>query len=582
MARAQTNAAFSVSQNSEMESSRSKGQAEDGHRFVLEYLLSDGQDSSSRLMPGHVWKAFKKWMGGFSAKNLKVGGQVFLSFVIFLGITSPLPVWDALSYGTMVPPVACIYMVMLGVQGGTMGNITLFQVYMIFSIILSGLLATLIKYLTWLAAGNDWSNNNVSKGATYVVLVSLSCGIFNILRWTWDATNMFFYTLSIFLIFNLGAYSGVGSELFYLTPVWVLVNIGIGTIITTMCSWFFFPVLASDSFRNATAEGIKRLANAVRSSTELILSPVDPESGLLQDATGKIDVITWRDKGLWDKTQKIAIDQRGVKSIIMGTRGLRIPVLLEFDFYSPKRFRFPIVPFLHVQTYSQIMASVIANMVRPVKSGNLNMRLVQDEDIRTAILNLSNALESVLEAISLSIKDTSMHPWSHVDTLLEESHSCWMQFLRLGQKQLRNSSDEEECFALRAISIFLFNIGSSLREVFFSSSIAIYKEDINSLKLSLDRLRRRPYWITSRTAYTNLEKDPEELTSILAPMPEEETDMELLLKGNEVYIYEAQNSGAFKKVLNSAFGLTSSSVMRPKRAFKVPIWFIVGLQVGII
>ena len=175
-----------------------------------------------------------------------------------------------------------------------------------------------------------------------------------------------------------------------------------------------------------------------------------------------------------------------------------------------------------------------------------------------------------------------MHPWSHVDTLLEESHSCWMQFLRLGQKQLRNSSDEEECFALRAISIFLFNIGSSLREVFFSSSIAIYKEDINSLKLSLDRLRRRPYWITSRTAYTNLDKDPEELTSILAPMPEEETDMELLLKGNEVYIYEAQNSGAFKKVLNSAFGLTSSSVMRPKRAFKVPIWFIVGLQVGII
>jgi hypothetical protein len=120
-----------------------------------------------------------------------------------------------------------------------------------------------------------------------------------------------------------------------------------------------------------------------------------------------------------------------------------------------------------------------------------------------------------------------------------------------------------------------------MREVFFSSSIAIYKEDSNSLKLSLDRLRRRPYWITSRTAYTNLDKDPEELTSILASVPEEETDMDSLLKGNEVYIYEAQNSGAFKKVLNSAFGLTSSSVMRPKTAFKVPIWFIVGLQVGI-
>ena len=580
MVPAHMKAGHSVS-HSGMKSSLSASQVEDGHRFVLGYLLSDGHNFSTLLLPRNIWNAWKKWVGGFSAKNVKLGGQVFLSFVIFLSITSPLPVWNALSYGTIVPPLACIYMVMLGIQGGNMGNITLLEIYMILSIILSGLLATLIKYLTWLAAGSDWSNNNVSKGVTYVVLVSFSCGIFNILRWKWDATNMFFYTASIFLIFNLGAYSGKGSGLNYLTPVWVLVDIGMGTTITTLCSWFFFPVLASDSFRNATAESIKRLANAVRSCTELVLSPIDPESGLLQDATGKLDVITWRDEGLWDKIQKIAIDQRGVKSIIMSTRGLRIPVLLELDFYCPTRLRFPIVPFLHVQTYSQIMSSVIGNMVRPVKSGNLNMRLIQDEDIRTAILNLSNALESVLEAISLSIKDASMHPWSNVDNLLEKAHSCWMKFLRLGQKQLRKSSNEEECFALRAISIFLFNIGSSLREVFFSSSIAIYKEDTSSLKLSLDRLRRRPYWITSRTAYTNLDRDPEELTSILASMPEEETDMDSLLKGNEVYIYEAQNSGAFKKVLNSAFGLTSSSVMRPKTAFKVPIWFIVGLQVGI-
>ena len=165
-----------------------------------------------------------------------------------------------------------------------------------------------------------------------------------------------------------------------------------------------------------------------------------------------------------------------------------------------------------------------------------------------------------------------------MDNQLEKCHSRWIEFLRIGQNKLRNCTDNDESFALRTISIFLFTIASNLREIFFSASIAIYKEDPDSLKLSLDRLRRRPFWITSRTAYTNLDKDPNELTSLVS-IPELDVDMDSLIKGNEVYIYDAQKSGAIKRVFNSAFGLPSSAVMRPKKAFKVPIWLIVGLQV---
>ena len=547
------------------------------HYFVLEHIHF-GEFVCSQLLPRNVWKATKKWIQGFSPNHLKVGGQVFLSFVVFLAMTSPLPVWEAFSYGTIVPPVACIFMILLGVQGGSMGNTTLLEIYMLASIVVSGLIATLIKYLTWLAAGQDWSNNNVSKGATYVVLVSVSCGVFNILRWKWDATNMFFCFASIFLIFGLGAYSGVDSEVDYLNPVWVLVNIGTGTLITTLCSWFFFPILASQSFRNATAESIHRLSKAVGSCKELILSPIDSESGLLQEASGKIDVITWRDEGLWDRAQKIAIDQRGARSSILSTRNLRIPVFLEFDFYTPGRFRFPMVPFLHLQTHAQLMSAVVGNMIRPIKSGNLNMRLMQEENIRIAIHNLCISLESALDAIALSIRNTSRHPWSNADSLLETCHSCWIVFLRMGQNQLRKCSDNDESFALRTISIFLFTIASNLREIYFSASIAIYKEDMDSLKLALGRLRRRPFWITSRTAYTNLDKDPDELTSLVSSK-ELDADADSSIKGNEVYIHEAQKSGAIKRVLNSAFGLPSSAVLRPKKAFKVPIWLIVGLQV---
>ena len=194
------------------------------HGFILFKLFerSSGapkttERSSWWAKDGVVRTRLDEYATGFAKDHWVLALQIFVSYVIVLGIVSPDAVYNALSYGGSFQPVwGIIYLLMLAVLGGTVGMNTLLQLYVVVSLVFAGCFGLWVRHMTYLAAGSDWSNNDVAKGATYTLLMGVSCGVFNILRWRWDVTNPFFFMCSIFLIFTQGSYSGPKADTLYL------------------------------------------------------------------------------------------------------------------------------------------------------------------------------------------------------------------------------------------------------------------------------------------------------------------------------------------------------------------------------
>ncbi len=194
------------------------------HGFVLFKLFerSTGdfgvsERSSWWAKDGFIRRRLDEYAKGFTRDHWVIALQTFVAYVIVLAIVSPDAVYAALSYGGSFQPVwGIIYLLMVCVLGGTVGMNTLLQLYIIVSLVFAGCFGLWVRHMTFLAAGSDWGNNDVAKGATYTLLMSLSCGTFNILRWRWDVTNPLFFMCSIFLIFTQGSYSGPKAGTLYL------------------------------------------------------------------------------------------------------------------------------------------------------------------------------------------------------------------------------------------------------------------------------------------------------------------------------------------------------------------------------
>ena len=320
------------------------------HSFVLWKIFerrrskqeSDGSEpkpsslaSSSSSWWLHAKENVKGYARGFGKDHWILFLQTFVAYVAVLAIISPDAVYTALSYGGSFQPVwGIIYLLMMCMLGGTVGMSTLLQMYVFVSLVFAGCFGLWVRHMTYLAAGSDWTNNDVAKGATYTVLVSVSCGAFNILRWRWDVTNPLFYLCSIFLIFTQGAYSGPGAGTLYLQPVYSLINISIATVMFTVVSWVLMPLYSATKMRMGTAKALQSLGKALLAERDLILGPVDAETGLLENASGKVDVITGRDTGLFDQCDVIGTHINTARGLILGNRPLRVPCLLEVDLYK--------------------------------------------------------------------------------------------------------------------------------------------------------------------------------------------------------------------------------------------------------
>ncbi len=532
------------------------------------------------------WKSYYK---GFTRKQYARGLQAFVAYVVVLCIISPDAVYNALSYGGSVSPAwGLIYLLMMAVIGGTVGINTLLEVYIIVSLVFAGAVGTLIRYLTYLAAGSDWSNNDFAKGATFALLGGFSCAIFNILRWKRDLTNVFFFMCSIFLVFTQGPYSGEGATLAFLTPVYTLITISLSTVVFLLISWILFPIYSSKGMRQNTAKSFSSLAKALGAEKDLMLGPMDEESGLLRDATGEIDIMTCRDKGLDNKCDAISKHVIEARAALLGNRALRVPSLLEVYLYKRRGpFTFPVVPFMHVDYYSHMLLSIITNLARPLKMGTTNVAKLQGIEIQKALNNLFGSFDSALQGMARYIDEYDDNPanrngWKSIDDLIEHTHDCWVEFLRAGQKAIKTSEDLEENFGLRIVSIFMYEVGCRLRELYFAVSIAICSIDNTALDLAFARIQKRPAWIFSRTAYEHLDEDPLDIIKMHASS-QSSTESPIhdskWVEKTKKSIEKMQHDKNMSTVLASEFGLTNRSAnMRPRKAFKVPLWFIMGLQ----
>ena len=562
---------------------------EDGTRTKEQRMSSSvkKQKAGGKTYTLGLWSWWRDvYVKGFTRTHVVTGLQVFVGFVVFLAIVSPDAVYDALSYnGTVAPTWGLIYSLMLCITGGTVGMNTLQQIYVEVSLVFAGCLGLLIRHLTYLAAGEDWNNNDVAKGATYSILISLTCGCFNVLRWKWDVLNPFFFMCSIFLIFTQGKYSGEGSGTLYLTPVYTLINLSIATMLYTLISWVLFPIYSSTTMRRSIASAFQSMGNAILAEKDLMLGPIDVESGLLQDATGKVDMVTGRDEGLYDQCQNIANHVMSARASILGNRSLRVPCLLEVDVYrTHNTWDFPVVSFMHVDYYSHILLSIITNLSRPLKMGMTNMRMLQSEEMKSSLRRLFRSFVDVLDAMAHFIADEkdskTRITWKEVDDMVELCHTGWIEFLRVGQRAISESKNADERFGVRIVSIFLYNLGSRMRELYLAVAIAVSSEDESALDLAFARYESRPSWLLSRVAYEHLDMDPldiihsDESMKVVAAVHDKEW-----FERTKKSIKAAQGDRELAAVLASEFGLTlKSGNARPRDAFKIPLWFIMGFQ----
>ena len=277
------------------------------------------------------------------------------------------------------------------------------------------------------------------------------------------------------------------------------------------------------------------------------------------------------------------------RALILGNRPLRLPCLLEIDlFRRHSSLTFPVLPFMHVEYYSHTLLSIITNLARPVKMGKCNMRKLQSADMVQALDNLFRSFDAVLCGMAHSITDESKNgdrqSWKSVDDLVEASHECWIEFLRAGQRAISSSESVDEKFGVKIVSIFLYEVGSRIRELYFSVAIAVSYEEPLALDLAFARVEKRPAWMLSRTAYEHLDMDPLDIIDIQmmglsagedrAPFHDKKW-----MARTKKAIRKAQHEKKLSAVLASEFGLAHKSAnLRPGKAFRLPLWLIMGLQ----
>lgn len=346
---------------------------------------------------------------------------------------------------------------------------------------------------------------------------------------------------------------------------------------------------SATKMRLGTAKALQSLGRALLAERDLILGPIDRETGLLSKASGKLDTITGRDTGLFDQCDVIGTHINTARALILGNRPLRVPCLLEIDlFRRHMSMTFPVLSFMHVEYYSHTLLSIITNLARPVKMGKCNMRKLQRADMVKALDNLFRSFDAVLCGMAGSIVEdtkTGNRPcWKRVDDLVEASHDCWMEFLRAGQRAISSPGHVDENSGVKIVSIFLYEVGSRIRELYFSVAVAVSHEEPLALDLAFARVEKRPAWMLSRTAYEHPELDPLDIVGIQmmglsagedrAPFHDEKW-----MARTKAAIHKAQHEKKLSAVLASEFGLAHKSAnLRPGKAFRVPLWLIMGLQ----
>ena len=471
----------------------------------------------------------------------KLALQLFLSFSITMAIVSPAPVWYALSYASVTPPLSLVFMVFL--VSSSQGGSTLACINMALGIALGGALSLAFTYLSYAAASSSWTSSSVTRAAVYATLFSLTMGLLNTLRWRRDATNqLFLFTCvgavfggSLAIYFELDTYSAVALY-------WhVLLLALLACAVTLLCSWFVFPVTSAELYRAQVGTALCHVGTAIAAIRALLLSPIDESTGKLSRATGHIDCATGTDAGLGDSVTDIRTALRGARQSLLNSRNFHIPVSLEIDLYNRPHI-FPKTAFMHVKMCVGLAISTTATLVRPLTSGSMDLRLLrQHPTLRLKLLDVLVGMEELCFQLarcispSLSVGDDTINtttlsgntaqqeakqtenvesvkspdatptqtPFQAADATLASLDASWLLFLDAAVDAIANCGDADAYFGLRGLSAFLYLVGSRLRSIYLAVACAVFTAQPEAVPTAIHRMEVTPGWVKSSDAFKN-------------------------------------------------------------------------------
>lgn len=263
---------------------------------------------------------------------------MFVCFVIITGIIAPAPIWTALSDGGVVIPPLALVLVLI-TRPSNVGSTTLNSIFMIVGLIAGGLLAAVATWAAWAANGHSYSPNTATKGAVFGVIICVFSGILNAWRWRYDLTNVLFLFCCVGLVLMGGMASYSLPFVAWEAAFYMLALGAMAAVFSLLVGWFIYPVPASLQYRRCFSQALVSLAGALGAVEATLIAPLDPGTGRLAGAAGKLDPDTGTDAGLHETVYKVRGALRATRGKLLATQQHHLTVKLELDVYnSPKVF----------------------------------------------------------------------------------------------------------------------------------------------------------------------------------------------------------------------------------------------------
>ena len=522
-----------------------------------------------------LWKRTIEWLRGYTVDQRKLAFQVFLAFIIVTAITAPRQVWDALSYGPFTPPIALVFILLTSPEH--QGGVTLSVAFVVGGILLGGGCALLITYITNAAISFNWAHNTALKGTVFTLLTSIVAFGFNAIRWRFELTNLLFLLACAALIFAGGISTYYLPEVLYLQIFHSLALILIGSGTMALVAWFVFPITSGSLYREAIAKTMRSLASAIETVQTLMLGPIDPESGLLSAAVGKIDPLSGTDEGLSEIIGELRQSVRAAKGSLFSSWAFHIPARLEIDVYNRPKL-FPRYNYVHIRMCINLLISTVAVLVRPLKQGKMDLRLLHAADhpeLKTKMADLLNGMQKLMLSLADCLESKSK--FKNADNLLEKLDATWLEFLDEAVLSIDACTTADAAFALRTLAAFMYLMGSRIRAVYTSIAGGVAGRDPEAVEIAVKRLQTTPGWVKSADAFRNPLRDNQ---AVLETMQKAAEGAESEILVNLVSKRSMKHSRSFAQLLSAA-AAPKAATERKRRAFRAPIWVIMGIQYAV-
>ena len=509
----------------------------------------------------------------FTKDQWKIAFQICLNFLLIGGVTAATIVYDALSYRLVAPALALLFTVWMYGSPFCAGGVNFKIVSIIPAAFIGGLIAFGIQRAMYAANGYNW-DNTVTKAAVLVCMATPIAAVINILRWLSEATNVFFFYVNIFIALSISLGSYYAPDIENLHQWYILANAGIGTGVCGIVANFVFPVTAGYLYRNAMERCLHSFADAWGSMKVLLLEEIDPETGMLAEATSIVNPVTGYDKGMETRTEILEGHLRESRAQIEDTRGLHFPILLEIDIYN-KPWRFPRHQFMHAKILLSAAMSTMTAALRPMESGCVNFSLFQHPELKEHVESFFVSVEDMLRNMAEGV--IRKGSWASVDACMERMDKSWRQTISSIHVVLAQCTDREAAHGLSTGAEMLYHLGVRMHAVYGSFAAAVNPTDSTALPIAKSRLWKIPEWPRASTR-----KDNNTTLSLSESSPvAEEGDDKQCDYLSQIILNVAENDSDRNIMRKALYGHKSTLVLRSGKAYGMPISVLFGIQYGI-